>query len=433
MKNWFSQSSHFLLPLIILVAGCIVSFWFPLATLAGSIGASVYLLLMSLKPRSSPEVVKIRALFEQVAKGHLEQRLPETMADPELDQLRVRINSALDQTETAFREILGTVQASGHGHYYRTLQVSGLNGTFRSVLEEIQLVLDDVRNSQEVVDRESLLSRIFLRSERGMSSAMNTTNATLDNVNQQADYIADFSGGFSETAQSMVEAATRMAEALTEAGQSAESSFSALQDLTHAATEIRNRSSQIDELAGQTNLLALNAAIEAARAGETGRGFAVVADEVRSLADQSRNTAQEISVSIKNMMDTLSSMATRFDSLRVAVDEARETSGVFGQTLKESAQSACEVNKQANGISQLTHIMGDSMKLLRNAQMAREDVNSILNGKTIEIRKLSDIEQKAVDLAEQGRWAKDGEDREALIAIYDQVFSDIERQLEGLR
>lgn len=115
------------------------------------------------------------------------------------------------------------------------------------------------------------------------------------------------------------------------------------------------------------------------------------------------------------------------------MDEARETSGVFGQTLKESAQSAYEVNKQANDISQLTHVMGDSMKLLRNAQMAREDVNSILNGKTIEIRTLSDIEQKAIDLAEQGRWAKDGEDREALIAIYDQVFSDIERQLEGLR
>lgn len=433
MKNWFSQSSQFLLPVLVLLAGCIASFWFPIAPLVGSIIAGIWLLVLAFIPRKNPEVTLLIELFEKVANGRLEQRSPETLKDPELNKLRIQINSALDQTETAFREILGTVQASSQGHYYRQLQVIGLNGTFRGVLEQIQVVLNEVRDSQEIVDRESLLSRIFLRSERGMSSAMTTTNATLDNVHQQADHIADFSAGFSETAQSMVEASGRMSDALMEAGQSAESSFSALQNLTDAAGEIQNRSSQIDDLAGQTNLLALNAAIEASRAGEAGRGFAVVADEVRNLADQSRNTAQEISTSIKTMMDTLNSMATQFDTLRHSVDDARDTSSVFGQTLKESAESAHTVNEQASQISHLTNVMGNSMKLLRNAQMAREDVNSILNGKPIEIRQLSDVEQRAVDLAEKGRWSKEGKDREALIEIYDQVFSDIERQLTELR
>lgn len=426
MKNWSFPSRRWL-QACLLGAGlgaAHVSAWLPALFLLPAL-----VVLFWPEEGNTGPLPELERLLRRVGRGDLVARMPHAVADARLETIRINLNSLLDQTETTFREILGALHASSESRTWRRLQTTGLHGTFHTVLEQMQDVLDRLGAAQESVAREALLSRIFLRSERGLSMAIEHVDLTLNEVDEHSVRAEGMAGDFAQSATAMAQAANRMSDALGDAQQAAESGGHALADLNAKAEVIREFSGRIDDIAKQTNLLALNAAIEAARAGEAGRGFAVVADEVRKLADQSKSSAEEITEAISAISASMASATRQMGGLNLSVSGARHTADEFGEKLTVSAASAAQVGELAAAIGSGAKTMISSMQLVEMAQKARADVTAILHGEKLNLASLSEIEQEAIAVVQSRKWVKGSADRDALVDIYDRLFANIESQM----
>jgi methyl-accepting chemotaxis protein len=113
--------------------------------------------------------------------------------------------------------------------------------------------------------------------------------------------------------------------------------------LSEQADQIGTISTLVTEIANQTNMLALNATVEAVRAGENGKGFAVIASEIRKLADQSKKSAEKISILIYDIQKAISLTVIVTEQGKKNADETIEMS-------RETAESFAKVAQAINDV-----------------------------------------------------------------------------------
>ncbi len=138
----------------------------------------------------------------------------------------------------------------------------------------------------------------------------------------------------------------------------------------------------ISDISDQVNLLALNAAIEAARAGDHGRGFAVVADEIGKLAEQTANSAKDITAHVNSGLQEVRMGREYVDSTSAAlaniIGNIQKTDDLV-KKITESARAQVQASEIALNDTLKVREMAENISYATSEQMNtnREMVNTV--------------------------------------------------------
>lgn len=202
-------------------------------------------------------------------------------------------------------------------------------------------------------------------------------------VNKLMDIADNMSSNKDDTLNGMIEL-----ENSTEAcSKSIETIYEQIQETSKAMAVIGDVTGAITEIATQTNLLALNASIEAARAGTAGKGFAVVADEIRKLAEQSNNSAQQISTNVELLVQKFQ---VCFDVMRSVNEQISNQLQIFMNTknmidnlsdgITDTVSSIEQIQAQSNDLSVMKDEVRSSIDSLASALQNNSEISQNVIG-----------------------------------------------------
>lgn len=273
-------------------------------------------------------------------------------------------------------------------------------GVLQGIISGIQLDSKNLKSSVQVVhgqvtSADNTIMDVSAAMEE-MSAGMTEISSMTDNINSQIKTINDRVQQIafkSEDGSSLAKGIMGKAADLRKDGVRSKDNTSEMANQiklrvdesvrkSREVTRINDLTAEILTISDQTNLLSLNASIEAARAGEAGKGFAVVAEEIRTLADNSKNTAnniqeisKEVTASVTELAETansvidflLSRVMPDYDKLVSMGDNYGKDAGVFDEMMNSFRLETAELMNATKEVTSLIEMITESIGENANA------------------------------------------------------------------